>query len=738
MIFPSGGDVFYTNFKYHLGSAYIIAYLREKGINAEQFISNESYNVTECVKKILSYKPKIIGFSVYETNYMQCVLISNGLKSYNSDIIIVFGGPTPTVQSIEVLESIKSVDLCVRQEGEETLLELIYAFSKNNFKLNQTELLDINGITFRNKNKIITNPDSNVLFSNRSTKYFIDKYPSPYISQIIPTSKVFPTGLITARGCNQNCIYCNCAVLSKKNIYFHSKERVIEELLYIYNKQTKFIAPIPIYDDTFTMIRKRTEMICEAIIENDIKLPLQCITRCDKITKELLDLLKQAGFQSIGFSLESANPRVLRAIGKVNPTEIEYSKTFGKEIDFINKFKDMTSYAKKIGMKRVFVSIMVGLPGESLKDAQKTIQLINKSKIDVYTHNYLCIYRGTPIFQNYKKYGYSVKPIGQNYNNVILRNNFPFDVLKIKLGKKCSKIPDSKVIDYDTLKFLSLTTSRINQKPYFDKVIVNSDTIKPSLIKWLQDNLMINGAIIHIFSNKGAYLKLHEGNKAILYDYFSPTLYYVCYYWESKNEVSILKPGRMAFYGDHVGLTIKLRSTSSVLKEFKKRFKNVQYQICQDRVVEDSNALYDLLVEILKSKDSFDYLLKRKPLPQFQELCRWTNTKANCQQMETAIIDDDGSIRICWHSIPLGKIGSSFADIKQNLQKMKKEIEEKRNCLGCIRNKTCVKCLFPFPMSSEEYCKHEIFCDTTKAADLIDSFNTIKDYLLKPINLFDF
>ena len=51
MVFPAGGLVFFTHFKHHLGSAYIIGYLRQHGYTAEQFISNETYNVKECVKK---------------------------------------------------------------------------------------------------------------------------------------------------------------------------------------------------------------------------------------------------------------------------------------------------------------------------------------------------------------------------------------------------------------------------------------------------------------------------------------------------------------------------------------------------------------------------------------------------------------------------------------------------------------------------------------------------------------
>jgi len=736
MVCPSGGEVFYSNFNYHLGSAYIIAYLRKHGLTADQFISNESFNVRECVKKILSYNPKIVGFSVYESNYMQCVLISNGLKVYSSDIIIIFGGPTPSIQSREILESVNSIDLCVRREGEETILELESVLSKNNFNLNQVDLHKIKSLTFRNGSQIIENPESNILLSNRYIKNYLDKYPSPYLSEVIPTPKAILTGIITARGCNQNCIYCNCAVLSKRNIFLHSTERVIEELAYL-SEYKKFIAPVPIYDDGFTIIPSRAIKICEAIIENNIKLPLLCVTRCDKITEELLDLMKQAGFISIGFSLESAVPRVLKTIGKVSPPENKNSGNFDKEREFIDRLKNMTSYAKKIGIERVFISIMVGLPGETLQDALKTIEFVNQLNIDFYSHNFLHIYKGTPLYQNYEKYGYKIKPFGKK-NKILLNNNFPFDVYKINYASKCKNLQNNRVIDYDTLKILSLNLKRTEPKSYFNNVIINTDLIKSPIVNWIQENLAINGAIIHLYSNKSKYLKLHEKNESLLYDEFCPTKYYEGYFWENLEGESILKSGRMALYDDDIGLPLELKNTQPALEEFRRGYIDMEFLICQECMVSDANALYNLLVEISKSGNSFNYLLESKFLPQFQNLCKWTGNQANCQKLETAIIGEDGSIRICWNGDSLGKIDTLFSDIRKNLHDLNKENFEKRNCIGCKKNETCIKCLFPYPLSTEEYCDYKNLNDTNEPAKFVFAFSVLKDLVFKPLNPYDF
>ncbi|MFW9819965.1 MAG: B12-binding domain-containing radical SAM protein [Candidatus Thorarchaeota archaeon] len=736
MVFPSGGDLYFTNFRHHLGSAYIIAYLKQHGFNVEQFISDDSYNVNECVKKLMEYKPKIIGFTVYDSNFMQCSLISEGIKAFNSHTVIIFGGPTPSVQSKEILETIRSVDICVRREGEEVVLELLNNLVLNDFNLKQVDFANIKGITFRKEKSIIINPESNILLSNLSIKNFIDKYPSPYLSEIIPISRAFPIGIITGRGCNQNCIYCNCAVMSKKNIFFHSIDRVIDELKLI-NEYKKFTGAVPFVDDSFTILPKRAKKICEAIIENDIKIPLLCTTRCDKVNEQLLDLMKQAGFVSIGFSLESAVPRILNTIGKVRPPGDINSEDFGKEIQYIEKLKQMTSYAKKIGIDKVYASIMIGLPGESIEDAKKTIELINKLDINFYTHNIFHIFKGTPIYQNHKKYGYTIKPMGEK-NKILTENDFPFDVYKIKLSPKCASIQHNRVIDYDIIKVLSLNTNRTIHKSFFENIVINSDVLTPLMVKWIQKNLAINGKILHIYSNKSVYQKNHEKNTMILNNGFSPTSFYELYYWENDTNSPTLKSERAVLSGDLIGFPIKLKNTNIIIEEYNKVFEDLPNLIGVDYNNIDTKALYNFLIRISENEDIFNYLLKSRPLPYFQQLCRWTETQANCNTLETLIIGNDGSIRICWYSEPVGKIGISFQEILQNIKNIKKKEIKKRNCIGCAENEHCIKCLFPYPLSTEEYCNCKQSFFTNKPAKMIDIFSIINKVLFRPLNLLEF
>ncbi|MHA1670380.1 MAG: B12-binding domain-containing radical SAM protein [Promethearchaeota archaeon] len=732
-ICPAGGDFYDTDFRFTLGSAYIIGYLRNNGYNAHQFISKKLFNVSECAKEILKFKPKIIGFTVLNSNYMQCILLSRGLKRVNPKIIIILGGPTPTIQSEDIIEYESSVDICVRGEGEEVALKLLNGLKENDFNLEKINLEEIWGITFRRKNRVITNPDSDILASNKSVKYYIDKYPSPYLSNVLSASQSFPLGIITARGCNQNCVYCNCAVMSKRNIYLHSTNRVIEELSYINENRSSKI-PIPINDDGFTIFPSRAKEICEKIIEYPLDISLACITRADKIDKELLDLMKQAGIVSIGFSLESAVPKVLRSIGKVNPPEKKDNMNYEREEFYIQNLQDMTTYAKKIGMRPVFVSIMVGLPGETYQDALKTIKLVKKLDIDYYAHNKFHIYKGTPIYQNYKYYNYLIKSYGHK-NRIFIANNHPYNVHQIEYGINSAERQNYKYIDYNTLKILSMNPVNNQKRSFFNNIILKSNIIEEKLVGWMQNNLALNGAIIQIYSNKREFEKHDDTNKGMLYDLLAPTKYHKCYYWEDKNGKNLLKSERMSYMEDDIGLVIEFKDIKSSLYDYVK--KNVENIISIERNSKDSEILVKFLSNLSEKEDPYNYLLESNTLPQFLNICKWTSTLANCRTLETAIIEDN-HIKICWHSDPIAEVGSSFVHIKQMIDQILFDTAKTRNCLSCSIKNFCNKCAFPFPLSSKDYCQFKIKYDLIKSANLVNSLSILKDLILEPITLIDY
>jgi radical SAM superfamily enzyme YgiQ (UPF0313 family) len=728
-IFSPGGEDANNYFFYHIGSGYIISFLRLNGYTAEQFIYNDFINLENCVRKIMMYNAKVIGFTIFNTNFITSILIAEQLKKISPKTIIAFGGPTATTYSEFILGKYSFVDVCFRNESEEIFLQFITQLSDNHFDLRRIDLEQIKGISYRYGDKICKNPGSNILVKNSKNPDYLDKYPSPYLSGFIPGSSAFNTGLITARGCNQNCVYCNCAVLSKRRFFTHSIDRVISEIDFI-SRYSPGNQILKFFDDAFSLIPLRAKKICKAIIENKIKIPLSCITRCDYIDEELLDLMKEAGFVSVGFSLESANPKTLRIIGKVHKAEDNPSDDLEKEVLFIEKLGVVSSYAKEIGIKNVFSSIMLGLPNETIEEASRTIETIDKYvNIDFYIHNFLNIYQGTPLFSTYKKYGYKVKFI--DGNPIFSRTIYPNDVVKkVDVSSKSQIHGTRKAHDNNTLKILSLVDGEKSVDKWVNNIILLSDTLDRHFVDWLKKILSINGTIIQIYSNKDALFKHSKNNYEKFIKYSTPSLNILNYYLKKNNNLLLLN-----FYSSSF-LNLENKEDCISICDFnfvRSNLTNPEIDflkiLCKESDIDDAISAYEYFCKTKKENNLFGYLINKRAFPYFSNLCKWTKDLSNCQKRNTLIINDTSEIRLCWYGRKIGTVGQSYTEIFKKFESYQKKMSNQRKCNHCIAKDYCNKCINPFPVSDEEYCIRQNMNDITEVTELFMSFDVFKQYM---------
>jgi radical SAM superfamily enzyme YgiQ (UPF0313 family) len=739
--------VYPPDFRMPIGTAYLISYLNQEGFTAGQFYADGPMTAARCVREITAKKPMVVGFTVYHANYCLCQLIARGIKEVSPGIIVLFGGPTATVQSRVVLENNPFVDICVRNEGEETCLELLSLLDRVHFDLQKAvpQLEGVKGISYRLGEAIVENPSRDVFFHHRHTVDYLDKYPSPYLSGIV---KSFDLGIITARGCNRHCIYCYCSVLSKRVIATHSVDRVLEELDYLAGR----IEPgrvVDIFDDAFGSLPERVMAICNKIIENKIKLPLICATRCDLIDEDFLDTLKAAGFKAVSFSLESAVPRILRILGKVQPPNSKTDDNFEKEKDFIEKFKKYAAYAKKIGIEIVYSSIMLGLPTETLEEGRKSVELIRSlgKQLDLHAHNLFEVYPGTPVYFNCESYGIKLLKYDNQVHYGVIH---PYDTSLIDPAPNSSAERSSIARDKTNMKTMALSLSFRPETRFktIDKIILCADRITGELILWLQKYLAMNGQFIQVYSNLEKAKQYYRENDHALYKYISPTVNYTGYYqiystvihgaephpetvklnksicgvqgrFFQKEPLATgiirLMPCRMFSLGKKCGLPIYWVNTGVGLTSCPSTPDPLQV-ICIDRDREDVLQLHRLLQELAKTDD-----LGEIPLyPYMSGLCRWENADkrpVNCRWLEMVIVDSHNQVRTCWNGEPVGKIGTPLPEIVENLENLHRKAEKKRGCKNCVKEAVCGKCIFPTPLSEAEYCDLRRTGDTGKGAE---------------------
>jgi radical SAM superfamily enzyme YgiQ (UPF0313 family) len=709
-----------------LGSGYIIAFLRENGFEAEQILSAKPLNVSQCVSHIMARRPRVVGFTVYQTNYSLCLLLARELREVAPDLTIVFGGPTPSVQSETILARNDCVDVCVRNEGEETTLELLRALESANFRLEEADLSPIKGLTYRSGNEVQVNEARHIYLNNRSTPGFLDRYPSPYLTGVFHNSE---PGVVTARGCNQNCTYCSCAVLSGRAFVTHSIERVVEELDSIAGIMGDRDELVIVYDDAFTLLPARARSICQKLIESNVDVRLGCITRCDRVDEELLDLMKEAGFVSVGFALESATPRVLRNIGKVTRPDSSTDPTFQAEESFIEAFKRNLQHTRRIGL-HVYASVMVGLPGESEEEGQATIDLIESLEVPQYSHNVLQIFPGTPLCHDHRRYGIRTEVAA---DGITLTTRHAYD--PYKLGHAPNSNHEQWIKGhqrYDT-KALSLSLEPRGGAVFFNNLVLSSDSWDEALPEWLEKYLSVNGRVIQVFSSLSSasdWWSRPEVSKSPTKGFADlPTGSYGPYYKTATEDgTPCIRPCAAHVWG--------LRCEYPVYFVDSKRLPLLNGEdvtslnsVFVEEEKTDANTLFGLLMELSKTETQ-EGISGLPAIPYLRGLCRWDTQPPNCVSLETVIVDAEANVRPCWHAEPIGKVGMPFDELRQNLRRLRGRAEEERGCRTCGENDTCVKCPSPAPLSDEEYCRLRAGYPVEEAASTARNLKILEESFL--------
>jgi len=684
-------------------------------------------SVPECIKQIVSQKTYIVGFTVYNSNYGTALLIAAGIKEAAPQTVIVFGGPTPTVRARTILERNHFVDICVRNEGEETFFEFVTLLEGESFEIKKAAgaLEGIRGISFRLGDRVVETPPRNTFSMSRDIPDYLDKYPSPYLSGIIDDPSM---GLLTARGCNQNCVYCNCSAMTRRTIVTHSVDRVIEEVAYI-SKNLEIESPLEIFDDAFTLIPGRAMEICRRLIENKNHVPLACATRCDMLTEDMIKMMREAGFVSLNFSLESGVPRVLRAIGKVQPPYTTTDPNYEKEKFFIEKFKTMAAAAKRAGIEVVSSSIIIGLPSETGADARQTIHLIDslirEGTLDCYSHNTLKIFPGTPIFETYEKSGLKLVDYG---DGIYFKTIHAFDTFQIPVAPHSVGEKSGKANDEVNRSFLALSPLEQENENCIRVVILMDDQVRQELIAWLQKYMAVNGDLIQVYSTMEKALEYHADNERRLITGLSPTAhhseYYIC---ESDIGLFRLKPFRFHTVGQGCGTEIDFIRTGEVFDCNGGINRDFFFQsIAIDKEREDILSLHRFLESLCDREDALGFLMDAPLYPYFSSLCRWEKNTPNCRSLNTAWIDSSGHTRTCRHGEPVGKVGMSLPDIKQNMKLMVEIMESCRGCPVCQVREQCARCLFPGPIPEPEFCSLRKNTKSHEASALLRTFDALK------------
>jgi radical SAM superfamily enzyme YgiQ (UPF0313 family) len=321
------------------------------------------------------YDPDIIGFTAM-TSAMLLDIIHLGplIKKENEKRIIVVGGVHVTIEPDSVLNE-KYVDYIIRGEGDEAFLEFCDIFDKNPKNLGKLKNVNMNALRpLVDMNKL--------------------KFPDYSLINLKEYGQVF---LMTTRGCPGNCTFCyNAKMWGKEGhpfVRIYDTEKTKEFLKEAIEKYG--ITDFTIGDENFTTLKTRAIEICKFLKEKyDKKINFFVFSRADFVNDEMLNALKMAGCSGVQFGSESGSQRVLDFLDKHISVEVQ-----GKAFELCRK-------------NRIFsdASFMVGIPTETVEEANMTEKFIKKYKPDLADVKIFNPMPGSKIFEDLVKERIITKP----------------------------------------------------------------------------------------------------------------------------------------------------------------------------------------------------------------------------------------------------------------------------------------------------------------------------------------
>lgn len=335
-----------------IGIMTLSSILKENGHECDIFIGDGN--------KIINYlektNPDIIAFSCMNIQYEWIKNTCKNIKNAGIKTPIIVGGPHPTFFP-EIIKD-PNIDIICLGEGEYSMLELADKIERGE------DIKNIKNLWIKTKNTIYRN-ELRPLIEN------LDELPFPD-RELYKKYNYFrnnPYEIFSAsKGCPFNCSFCyNHAKLklySGKGRYvrWRSVENIIEEIKLV-NEKIK-VKAVMFIDDTFNLNNKWAISFFERY-RNEINIPFSCNVRAELVNEELVKIISKCNCLNIRFAVETGNENLRNDVLRKNITNDEILRA----ARLFQKYKI-----------EIITFNMMGLPGETLDDAWKTIELNHKIK----------------------------------------------------------------------------------------------------------------------------------------------------------------------------------------------------------------------------------------------------------------------------------------------------------------------------------------------------------------------
>ncbi|MBN9119747.1 MAG: B12-binding domain-containing radical SAM protein [Planctomycetes bacterium] len=302
------------------------------------------------VEELAARDPWMVGFTCYLWNIERTLWIAHELKRRRPHTKIVLGGPEITPDNAWVLES-PDYDFVAIGEGEQTFAQLLLALLDGE----DVPPAPIAGLYVPPAEGGRFRPDRLPAF--RSPLPDLDRLGSPYLAGILDAADERMLLLETTRGCVFNCKFCYYPK-SYDSQYFLSRDRVLASLAHARERGAEEVF---LLDPTLNQ-RKDFAGFVRTLAEGNPGRTFRYFgeLRAEGITREIAELLRDAGFEEVEVGLQSVDRDAMELMSRRNNL-----KAFEKGVRAL----------MDVGIK-VTVDLIVGLPGDTAESVRSGIRYL--------------------------------------------------------------------------------------------------------------------------------------------------------------------------------------------------------------------------------------------------------------------------------------------------------------------------------------------------------------------------
>ncbi len=402
------------NFLLPLGYPCLAAYLRERMKNVEVEILDccaLKVGWKSLERKLTEIKPDVICIGELTVYYKEGLRAFELAKRIDPECVTVAGGYFYSAMPEWTLRHCLALDFVIRQEGEETLRELLETLREG------SPLSRVKGINYREGKDYFLTPPRDLIEP-------LDSLPMPaydicHLGKYSPYGRLWPKAVTIqrGRGCDYQCNFCSWWVqegrqelvdgklVSRSHYRTKSVERVVGETEILYEKHgVRYLFWV---DGTWNLDHDWMDAYCSEILRRRYKLGWWAFVRADLILEQerkgILEKMVAAGLRHVLIGIERAEDSDFQMLGKGG-----YSRDTVKECFHL--------LAKKYPQVFRQGTILTGLRQDDAKSIENLLYYAHECNLDFPAFHPIMPFPGTTLWEEALAKGWIEEWDFENYD----------------------------------------------------------------------------------------------------------------------------------------------------------------------------------------------------------------------------------------------------------------------------------------------------------------------------------